>query len=113
MQLSPQMLELSAAGILIHGPQGAVLLQADTEGIRAHYRGDQLVNGSAARYVQQLADAACALAQNYPLPWTTRGDGSLQITQHSDYYAQSFSPQLAALETLRLWLARDSLATGR
>ena len=108
MRLSSQSFELANNGILIRGPQGTVHLSSSGESIRAIYIGNQLVNGSAKRYADQLKRAAVDYADSIPLPWTYDNEGAFQIKNHAGYYEQTFSTQLIPVETLKTWLSVGS-----
>jgi hypothetical protein len=105
--MTPQSIRPEEGALLIEGPQGDVRLQLKSEQgntIVAQYQGQQLVNGSARAYSQQMLEEAIVYTQRFPLPWEIDADGTQRITNHQQFYAQSFKPELAGIETLRRWL---------
>lgn len=108
MRLHPDIIRRTEDGIRIDAPLGKVLLQPTPEGapegIATHYMAGPLVNGTAQNYAEAIRAEALEAARATPLPWRTRRDGSIRITDHAAFYEQSFSPQIEWLECLQRWL---------
>lgn len=104
MRLTPDMIRCVKGGLLIEGPKGAVFIRRCSKRIDSSYQGDQLVNGSAAAYSDQLLAQAIQLTECFPFAWHFAADGTQHITDHTRYYEQTFMPHLQGIETLRYWM---------
>ncbi|MGJ3243359.1 MAG: hypothetical protein ACFE0O_10455 [Opitutales bacterium] len=91
-------------GIRVDGPDGPVHLTREGLAIRATYRGERLVNGSALAYAHGLKGEALAQAEAAPAPWSPRRDGGLAIRDQAQFYRDLFDPAAAARDRLRFWL---------
>jgi hypothetical protein len=108
MRLTPQSIRRVDGWLVIEGPQGPVRLHRNMYRIEAQYQGDQLVNGSAVAYSQQLLEQAIELTNQFPFPWTIDSDGIQRIIDHTRYYEQTFNPDLQGIETLKRWIHQPS-----
>ena len=106
MRLTPRSIRRVDGGLVIEGPQGAVRIRRRMNHIEMNYQGDQLVNGSAAAYSEQLLAQAIELTASFPFPWHLDDDGTQRITDHACYYEQTFMSHLHGIETLKYWMHR-------
>ena len=104
MCLTPHSIRRVDGGLVIEGLQGAVRIRRRMNHIETSYQGDQLVNGSAAAYSEQLLEQAIELTARFPFPWHLADDGTQHITDHQRYYEQTFMPHLQGIETLKYWM---------
>jgi hypothetical protein len=104
MQLSLDMIRRTEDGVLICAPKGEVRLRRNPSGISATYERGPLVNGTAMAYTQSVTQHALAYASQHDLPWRTRRDGSMEITDHRKFYEQTFNASTHAIETLNRWI---------
>lgn len=108
MKLTPQEISRTAEGVRVRGDAGDVLLRKNDKDITAHYLGKQLVNGSAHAYAEKLRQSALRLAEDYPLPWFVDEEKGMQVTEPRSFYAETFSPSVAGIETLVFWRSQSS-----
>ena len=104
MRMTPQSIRLADGALLLKGPKGVVRIQSRAGGIVAQYQGKQLVNGSARAYSRQLLDQAIEYTKQFPFPWEIKLDGTRRITNHEQFYEQTFNPNLQGIEMLRYWI---------
>lgn len=103
MPISLDMIRRTKDGVLLSAPEGEVLLKRTEAGITAEYAAGPLLNGSARQYAEQAKRSALRHARKIDLPWTSDPRGGTTITNHEQFYAQTFSTTTHALETLRRW----------
>ena len=103
MHLLPRTFRLTTDGVEIDGPHGSVLLRLRVGQIEAHYTDNKLVNGNAQAYANSLLNAALLATKTFPLPWTYDSQGRQRITDHKQFYEQTFNPELRGIETLKRW----------
>ncbi|MGZ0707050.1 hypothetical protein ACWPKO_01770 [Coraliomargarita sp. W4R53] len=113
--MTPQSIRLKNGALFLEGPKGIVRIQShpDSEdGIVAQYQGKQLVNGSALAYSEQLLDEAIEYTKQFPFPWEIESDGTQRITNHKQFYEQTFNSDLQGIEMLRHWIGDHAKPTG-
>jgi hypothetical protein len=103
MPLLPKSLQATTDGIEINGPDGTVLLRFIGGKIEAQYTGQLLTNGSAQAYANSQLSEALQVAKTFPLPWSYDSQGRQRITDHKQFYEQTFNPALQGLEMLERW----------
>lgn len=104
MRVLPQSLRATTDGVEIDGPQGTVLLRLDADVVQAHYIGRELMNGSAQAYADSMLEEALLAAEKSPLPWTYDSQGRQRITDHRQFYEQTFNADLSGIEKLKRWM---------
>jgi hypothetical protein len=104
--MTPQSIRAVDDGLLIEGSEGSVLVRRGVGHLKTSYRGDQLVNGSALAYSAKLLEQAIETTIEFPFPWRIDADGTQRITDHKRFYEQTFKPDLAGIEKLKLWIDR-------
>ena len=106
MHLKPKHIHAKADRLHIEGPQGCVIAWRKNDVIHAQYAGSQLVNGSAQAYADRLLSEAIELTKGYPLPWYFDATGKQRITDHDEFFRQTFDPSIRGIERLLIWIQK-------
>ena len=96
-------IRLKDNAVWVHGPSGPVVIQYRQGFLEAHYAGRHLIGRNAQKYAQTLRDEVLSRLSNYQPAWTVDPSGATRITNHRQYYNDTFNPEAEALEALHRW----------